>query len=147
MSEQKGWIGVDLDGTLAFYDGWKDGTIGAPIGPMVDRVRHWLRQDIEVRIFTARVGHIGDCGPRCAECERIIREARAIGAWCEEHIGQPLIVTNAKDFAMVQLWDDRCTQVEPNTGRTAEEIQDALDRAALHGEHCATCTCGSGAPH
>jgi len=34
------WIGVDLDGTLAHYDGWKGPThIGAPIHKMVQRVR------------------------------------------------------------------------------------------------------------
>lgn len=34
----KGWIGVDLDGTLAEYDGWKGpDEIGAPVEPMVER--------------------------------------------------------------------------------------------------------------
>jgi hypothetical protein len=33
-----GWIGVDLDGTLAFYDEWIGPEhIGAPIPGMVDR--------------------------------------------------------------------------------------------------------------
>lgn len=41
MSE--GWIGVDLDGTLAEYLGWQGmGHIGEPIAPMVERVKAWL---------------------------------------------------------------------------------------------------------
>lgn len=51
----KGWIGVDLDGTLAHYDGWKGPEhIGAPIPAMVERVKAWLAEGKEVRISTAR---------------------------------------------------------------------------------------------
>ena len=32
----KSWIGVDLDGTLAYYDGWvSDDHVGDPIEPML----------------------------------------------------------------------------------------------------------------
>jgi len=49
------WIGVDLDGTLAFDEGWKGHQhIGPPIPLMLERVKRWLAMDIEVRIFTAR---------------------------------------------------------------------------------------------
>lgn len=38
-----GWIGVDLDGTLAEYGGWKGADhIGAPVPAMLARVRAWL---------------------------------------------------------------------------------------------------------
>ena len=37
-----GWIGVDLDGTLAEYQGYYAGAIGAPIRPMLVRVQEWL---------------------------------------------------------------------------------------------------------
>lgn len=41
-----GWIGVDLDGTLAHYDHWRGEThIGPPIAPMVDRWRQ-AREDL-----------------------------------------------------------------------------------------------------
>lgn len=51
-----GWIGVDLDGTIAEYHGWVSPThIGAPIPKMVERVKVWLSEGKEVRIFTARV--------------------------------------------------------------------------------------------
>ena len=101
----KGWIGVDLDGTLAHYDGWK-GTdhIGAPVPRMVERVHQWLSEGYEVRIMTARA------------CRADEHEIRIIQDWAEEHIGFRLAVTNCKDYAMVQLWDDRAVQVIPNTG-------------------------------
>jgi hypothetical protein len=98
-----GWIGVDLDGTLAYYDGWKGPEhIGDPIPAMLSRVRAWIAQGREVRIFTARAS-VPDQVPHVVE-------------WCKQHIGVALQVTNTKDFGMVELWDDRCVQVRPNTG-------------------------------
>lgn len=105
-----GWIGVDLDGTLAHYDGWvSDGKIGLPIPAMAERVRKWLSEGVDVRIFTARVGSKTE-GESKYESDRI-------HAWTQEHFGVRLPVTATKDFAMVELWDDRCVQVESNTGR------------------------------
>lgn len=43
--------------------------------------------------------------------------ARHIGDWTEKHLGVRLQATCEKDFAMIELWDDRCVAVEPNTGR------------------------------
>lgn len=109
----KGWIGVDLDGTLAQYDGWKGAeNIGEPIPLMVARVKEWLVKGHEVRIFTARVSHDGtDERLADATCAHL-----AIIAWCNTHIGVQLPVTNIKDYAMIELWDDRAVQVEENTG-------------------------------
>ncbi len=104
-----GWIGVDLDGTLAHYDGWKgEAHIGPPIAAMADRVRGWLKEGHEVRIFTARVD--------VTEAMREIVEA-PIRTWCEQHLGQVLPITNVKTMSMWKLYDDRCIQVEANTGR------------------------------
>ena len=52
----RGWIGVDLDGTHATYNGW-NGTddIGTPVEAMVQRVKDWLRNGTNVKIMTARV--------------------------------------------------------------------------------------------
>ena len=37
------WIGVDLDGTLAHYTGWRgEDHIGKPILPMLLRIKMWL---------------------------------------------------------------------------------------------------------
>lgn len=104
----KGWIGVDLDGTLALYSDWRGpGHIGAPIPLMVERVKAWLEAGEDVRIFTARVSGAAD----------IAAEARIhIENWCEVHLGRVLPVTCEKDYACKQIWDDRAVQVEPNTG-------------------------------
>lgn len=108
MNPQKGWIGVDLDGTLAKYDGWVSPThVGEPIPAMVERVQQWLADGHEVKIFTARVSVIHE--------RQEVYEA--ITKWAEKHIGAVLDVTCVKDYAMIELWDDRCIQVEPNTGR------------------------------
>lgn len=109
MGMGKGWIGVDLDGTLAQYvsgDIKRYGVyhIGSPIPEMVARVQKWLLEGRDVRIFTARIAH-GD--PTVTQ---------AIRDWCEKYIGRRLEVTNVKDFHMDQLWDDRCIQVVQNTG-------------------------------
>ena len=102
-----GWIGVDLDGTLAEYNGWKGpDNIGATIKPMLTRVLHWLESGREVRIFTARACVPEQIGP--------------VKDWCLRHIGVELPVTNEKDFGMIELWDDRCVQVVPNTGMRAD---------------------------
>ena len=100
-----GWIGVDLDGTLAKYESWQGPThIGEPIGPMVRRIQDWLVRGIEVRIFTARAYR--------AEPEVI----GAIQDWSHRHIGTRLAVTCTKDYAMMELWDDRAVRVVANTG-------------------------------
>lgn len=110
MTEQ-GWIAVDLDGTLAHYTTWVHVEhIGEPIWPMVERVRGWLMAGKRVKIFTARIADPAD--------SRVInpRAVEAIEKWCEQHIGERLDVTNIKDLHMIELWDDRAVQVEPNTG-------------------------------
>jgi hypothetical protein len=104
------WIGVDLDGTLAHYDGWKGvGHIGEPIPAMVERIRQWIRDGQDVRIFTARAS-----SPDPDEKKAAIE---AIQAWCLRHIGSALFITATKDLKMYELWDDRAVCVERNTGR------------------------------
>lgn len=113
MSQHSGWIGVDLDGTLAEYDHWRGPQhIGAPIMPMVDRIKGWLAEGREVRIFTARVA--SDNEVEKALMRKIIRD------WSYDVLGVCLEVTNVKDYQMVELWDDRAVQVIPNTGRRAD---------------------------
>jgi len=105
-----GWIGVDLDGTLAEYHGWKGiENIGPPIPAMVERVKTWVSEDKKVKIYTARVG-TADMQER-ADVERYIRH------WCQVHLGFILEITNIKDFGMYELWDDRAITVEINTGK------------------------------
>lgn len=112
-----GWIGVDLDGTLAVYDGWQGAhNIGEPIAPMVDRVKGWVASGKNVRIMTARVYSDGsEERNRDAQLSSIF-----IAEWCLKHLGFRLPVTCTKDYGMIELWDDRCVQVIPNTGRRAD---------------------------
>jgi len=103
-----GWIGVDLDGTLARYDGWKGiEHIGEPVPLMLQRVKEWLAEGKTVKIFTARVANGTPAVQRVCH-------------WCEQHFGQRLEVTNVKDMKMIELWDDRAVQVIPNTGERAD---------------------------
>ena len=125
-----GWIGVDLDGTLAHFqrqDDW-DGSIGAPVLVMVDRVKRWLSAGRHVRIMTARVSAVAGVteGPRDVEVQR-----QLIEAWCEEHLGVRLPVTATKDFHMVELWDDRAVQVIQNTGRAVVDVLGELADQAV----------------
>jgi hypothetical protein len=108
-----GWIGVDLDGTLATYGGWQGPDhIGEPVPAMVERVQEWIAEGRDVRIFTARVWCSESGDPWPAEHAR-----RAIEDWCLRHIGRVLPITCQKDYGMIELWDDRAVQVEINTGR------------------------------
>lgn len=118
------WIGVDLDGTLAMYSYEMIPDIGPPIPAMVDRVKAWLADGRDVRIFTARVGnHADEAVAAYAESNEEFVELQTIkiDRWCEEHIGRVLPITASKDFLMVELWDDRCVQMVTNTGQTLEE--------------------------
>lgn len=103
-SSKQGWVGIDLDGTLAYYDGWKGiDHIGDPIPVMRQYVLDLKDAGVEVRIFTARV----DNGQEAIE---------HIEQWCLKHLGQILPVTNKKDMSMVFCVDDRAVSVEANTG-------------------------------
>lgn len=109
-----GWIGVDLDGTLAHYEGWQGVEhIGAPVPAMVARVRRWLADGREVRIFTARVYSDGSE----ARDKDVAVAAKYIRDWCQEHLGYVLPITCVKDFGMIELWDDRAVRVVMNQGQ------------------------------
>ncbi len=103
-AKQREWIGVDLDGTLAFYDVWKGiGHIGDPIPEMVLKVKRWIQKGKRVKIFTARASN---------------PDGRwAVQDWLSKN-GFPIMeVTNVTDYGMIELWDDRARRVELNTGR------------------------------
>lgn len=118
-----GWVGVDLDGTLASYDGWNGHTqIGTPVPAMVERVQRWIGEGRHVKIFTARVST-----PDEKERDEVVS---AIQAWCQEHVGVILPITCSKDFGMIELWDDRVVQVIPNTGQPIGFSTRGLDEQA-----------------
>lgn len=104
-----GWIGFDLDGTLATYDGWKGiEHIGEPVAPMVERLKEYITLGIPVKILTARVSGGNALNVRTAR--------RVIQDWLEAHGMPRLEVTSVKDYGMVMLFDDRAIAVERNTG-------------------------------
>lgn len=103
-----GWIGCDLDATLAEYHGWNDGKIGKPIPKMLERVKKWIADGQEVRIMTARAATEDSDG------------IKRIEDWLEENDIGDLTITNEKDFEMIELWDDRCVQIVKNTGERVD---------------------------
>ena len=109
------WYGVDLDGTLAFYDGFKgEDHIGDPIPAMIEKVKDLMSQGKLVKIMTARVSPIKNTDVEAAR--------KLIQQWCEKHLGRSLPVTHEKDHQMVELWDDRVRQVVKNTGKFIDEV-------------------------
>jgi hypothetical protein len=122
LAADGGWIGVDLDGTLAVYHGWRGPLhVGEPIPRMVERIRQWIAAGVEVRIFTARASEGGFWGSDGDE---------AIQSWCREHLGTELPITCTKDFKMIELWDDRAVQVVENTGEALSETNTLLEADA-----------------
>lgn len=134
----KGWYGVDLDGTLAEYFGWKtDGGIGNPIPAMVKRVKGWLAEGIDVRIMTARVNPKG----REDFPEQYKLQQSLIQEWCLKHVGRILPICYEKDLNMIKLYDDRAVQVIENTGELLEDrvrsLEDEVEdlRSELYAVH------------
>lgn len=103
LVQDEGWIGVDLDGTLAHYESNQYPNIGAPIPLMVNRVLDWLNAGTNVKIMTARA--------------TVPDQIPLIEAWCLKHLGRVLPITCCKDFMMICLYDDRAYRVEFNTGK------------------------------
>lgn len=102
-------IAVDLDGTLAYYDGWKGPEhIGEPIPTMMMRVKTWIEQGNEVVIFTARVsGKDGEANNYATH---------HIAKWLRKHGLGNLEITCIKRMDFSIIYDDRAIQVETNTG-------------------------------
>ena len=104
-----GWIGIDLDGTLAEAEEGVFGPIGKPIPKMVEFVNRLIAAGWEVRIFTARWATSGP-GASIADVRH----------WCAQHFGNPLTVTAIKDKRCFRIYDDRARQVVYNTGEIVD---------------------------
>lgn len=113
----QGWIGVDLDGTLAVH-GQYDGVdrIGKPVKPMVKRIQEWLDAGLEVRVFTARASE-----PSLIP---------AVKKWLGKHRLGSLEVTNQIDRHCLEIWDDRAVRVVENTGNPVRSLSHAARPAA-----------------
>lgn len=101
------WVGVDLDGTLAYLDvdNFDYEKIGEIIPQMKSQVLKLLDNNVKVKIFTARVSD-----------KDIEKVTKMIQDWLEENGLPRLEVTCKKDYNCVQIWDDRARQVILNTG-------------------------------
>lgn len=124
-----GWIGIDLDRTLAEYHKWQGyEAIGKPIPAILGLVKRLISEGREVRIFTARAHPIVQpvreqfteyqlsMASQFPELQGAMRACNAIREWCIEHIGRTLTITCVKDYHMDTLYDDRAIQVRPNEG-------------------------------
>lgn len=118
MPTEQAWIGVDLDGTLAHYDGWEGpNIIGKVLPEMKEKVLAAMAgqfdglygRPVVVKIFTSRASH--------PEPEYVA----SVEAWLEANGMSGLEVTCKKDIYCVEIWDDRCRQVETNTGQFVSE--------------------------
>lgn len=116
-------IAVDLDGTLAKTT--QNGTIGAPIKAMVDRVNEWHNAGREVVIFTARGTEQG----------------RAVQMWLTRNGMPNLNVTNVKDDEMSEFWDNRAVHVEVDTGNVCPGCARALRESGKHSDTSTTTDC------
>ena len=95
--------GVDLDGTLAIYDGWRgEDHIGKAIPKMLNKVKGWLDEGIRVVIFTARADDPDN--------------VPAIVEWLEDNGIGGLEITNIKSHDISRIYDDRAIQVQRNEG-------------------------------
>jgi hypothetical protein len=111
-----GWVGVDLDGTLAMWtDNWPE--IGDPVPAMLELVKDLLDNGREVRILTARVGHLYTHEASRGQWLDALDQKDRVMAWVRKHVGRDLEITAVKDYDMDLLYDDRVITVEKNTGR------------------------------
>ncbi len=134
------WIGVDFDQTLRRKD-------GTPILPMVNRVKRWLNQNIEVRIVTARLQPRTAgmtcfiCGANlCAHDAKDITEQ--INLWCYMQLGTILPVQWGKSMGMLEFWDDKAVAVRANTGEQLSPSRAEHQWGAKNCEgycHCSVC--------
>lgn len=127
-----GWIGVDLDGTLASYDvsrkdTWDGSSIEDPVPSIVNLVKGMLSAGCDVRILTARVSpnSVGANGNH----DTVEKQMDVIDKWCEFHIGRRLPITCSKDYNMVLLIDDRAVSIDRGLLRYPDEQLTIIQRA------------------
>ncbi len=101
--DEKAWIGVDLDGTLAKFKTWKGlKHVGRAIPSMVARIKRWQAAGYTVKIITARA--------------TLPESIPAIQKWLRKQGLERVEVSSRIDMHMVELWDDRAVHVRQNSG-------------------------------
>ncbi len=107
MGNAKRVIAVDLDGTLAHYDGWKGiGHIGCVVPEVANAMERAQKEGAEVWIFTARVSDPADA----EEAGKYVHE------WLVKNNFQFEGITAIKHKFFTEFWDDRAIQVIRNSG-------------------------------
>lgn len=99
-------IAVDLDGTLAVHDSgqkFDPEHIGPPVPRMLERVKRWIAEGKEVKIFTARASDQKNIPP--------------IRRWLKEHGISDCEITHQKTPDIERFYDDRAVKVYKNKGR------------------------------
>ncbi len=109
-------IALDLDGTLAEYNGWVNlDTIGSPIRPIWDLFKGWLDDtNVVVSIYTARAGTPG--------AEEAIR-SWLVDNGIDKVTSECIEITNVKEKHFTEFWDDRAIAVKRNCGEFQGYIQ------------------------
>lgn len=116
----QGWVGIDLDGTLALYTAWEGiDKIGEPVEPMLNLVKDLIARGVHIKILTARVSS------RVPEEQRALAKT-AINQWTEKYFNRTFPITAEKDFAMIECYDDRAITVEYNTGQIMTKNRDLI---------------------
>lgn len=96
-------IAIDLDGTLAYFDGWKGiEHIGNPIPSVVEKLIEKKNEGYAIKIFSAR----------CMD----LRAKKFIGVWLDKNNIPYDDITNIKDSSMKEFWDDLAIRVPRNEG-------------------------------
>lgn len=110
---KKGWIGIDLDGTLARSDNvLNPSMIGDPVPKMMNRLNQLKQDGYRIKIFTARA----------SDPEQIL----LVRKWLTENGLPELEITNVKDYGMILLFDDRAIQVITNTGEIVKNDREVV---------------------
>ena len=115
QATNKKWLAVDLDGTLAVYDGWKgEDNIGDLVLPIAEGIKQRVNDGWKVAIFTARVS---GQPAEAAYAEGIIWR------WLDDNCMSQYIsgITAVKGKHFIEFWDDRAFAVEKNKGVFTEE--------------------------
>ena len=100
-------IAVDLDGTLAYYDGWKGiEHIGPVIPEVANAMERAQKEGADVWIFTARVSDPNDS----EQAGKYVRD------WLIKNNFQFEGITAVKHKFFSEFWDDRAIQVIKNEG-------------------------------
>lgn len=130
-------IAVDLDGTLAHYDGWKGPEhIGVIIQSVANALKMAKDEGADIWIFTARVSDPDD--------------AEVAGNYIVKYLTENGIpfdgLTAVKHKFFTEFWDDRAIQVIKNTGEFVM-YSDGTPMAGLSGHDSMLQAAEAGADH